>query len=176
MGGAEGGYGFLDGNRAFWGGLVRRGGGAARVCGAEPGAVCAARRGCVRRGVLGWVWCAGGHFILRTEPVLRPVLVVRSAYFPETVHRTVFSNTLDLQGFAPPCAPPSHSAPNQSFGLLRCSAWPILLGQSIGLFLLKRSCSRAAPLRVNPQGEGFWGHGACIVRGCGIFFSFGGGR
>ena len=29
-------------------------------------------------------------------------------------------------------------------------------GQSIGLFMEKRSCSRAAPLRVNPQGGGFW--------------------
>ena len=41
----------------------------------------------------------------RTETVLRPVPVFRSAYFPETVHRTVSSKTLDLQGFAPPGEP-----------------------------------------------------------------------
>ena len=38
-------------------------------------------------------------------------------------------------------------APNQLFQLFRCSAWLILQKQSTGLFLPKRSCSRAAPLR-----------------------------
>ena len=41
----------------------------------------------------------------------------------------------------------SDCAPNQSFGLLRCSAWLILRQQSTGLFPPKRSCFRAAPLR-----------------------------
>ena len=47
----------------------------------------------------------------------------------------------------------SRSAPKQSFGLFRCSAWLILHKQSTGLFMEKHSCFRASPLRVNPQGE-----------------------
>ena len=47
----------------------------------------------------------------------------------------------------------SCSAPNQPFRLFRCYAWLILHEQSTGLFIPKRSCSRAPPLRVNPQGE-----------------------
>ena len=39
---------------------------------------------------------------VRTELLLQESPVFRSAYFPETVHRTVSSKTLDLQGFAPP--------------------------------------------------------------------------
>ena len=58
---------------------------------------------------------------LRTETALRTVPVFRSAS--------------------------SICAPNQSFGLLRCSAWLILRQQSTGLFPPKRSCFRAAPLR-----------------------------
>ena len=95
-------YGVLGGRR-----------GAARVCGARPGAVCAARRGGVRRGRPGWLGCAEGHLIrrcgatfpLRTELSLRESPVLRSAYFPKTVHWTVLSKTLDLQGCAPPGEP-----------------------------------------------------------------------
>ena len=41
----------------------------------------------------------------------------------------------------------SFSAPNQPFRLFRCSAWLILHKQSTGLFIPKRSCFRASPLR-----------------------------
>ena len=47
----------------------------------------------------------------------------------------------------------SRSAPNQPFRLFRCSGRLILHKQSTGLFIPKRSTSRASPLRVNPQGE-----------------------
>ena len=46
---------------------------------------------------------------VRTVLPLRESSVFRSAYFPETVHRTVSSKTLDLQGFAPPGEPPTGS-------------------------------------------------------------------
>ena len=64
---------------------------------------------------------AAGVTLLRTEIVLRTVPVFRSAS--------------------------SDCAPNQPFRLLRCSAWLILHEQSTGLFIPKRSCSRASPLR-----------------------------
>ena len=47
---------------------------------------------------------AAGVSFLRTESVLRPVPVFRSAYLYETVHWTISYKTLDLQGFAPPIA------------------------------------------------------------------------
>ena len=47
---------------------------------------------------------AAGVSLLRTETAVPAVPVFRSAYFPETVHRTVSSKTLDLQGCAPPYA------------------------------------------------------------------------
>ena len=47
----------------------------------------------------------GDTFPLRTELPLRESPVLRSAYFPKTVHWTVFSKTLDLQGCAPPGEP-----------------------------------------------------------------------
>ena len=95
-------YGVLDGRR-----------GAARVCCGRPGAVCAARRSGVRRGRPGWLGCAEGHLIrrcgdtfpLRTELSLRESPVLRSAYSAQALHRSPCSETLDLQGFAPPkCA------------------------------------------------------------------------
>ena len=45
----------------------------------------------------------------RTETVPRPVPVFRSAYSPKTVHWTIFGETLDLQGLAPPCEPSNGS-------------------------------------------------------------------
>ena len=36
-------------------------------------------------------------YILRTDSALRAAPVLRSAYFPKRVHRTLFSKTLDLQ-------------------------------------------------------------------------------
>ena len=45
----------------------------------------------------------------------------------------------------------SYCAPNQSFGLFRCSAWLIFHEQSTGLFIPKRSCSRASPLRERTE-------------------------
>ena len=47
----------------------------------------------------------------------------------------------------------SRSAPKQPFRLFRCSGRLIRNKQSPGLFIPKRSTSRALPLRVNPQGE-----------------------
>ena len=41
----------------------------------------------------------------------------------------------------------AYCAPNQSFGLFRCSAWLILHKRSTGALIPKRSCSRASPLR-----------------------------
>ena len=52
----------------------------------------------------------GNVDMLRTGLPLQESPVFRSAYFPETVHRTVSSKTLDLQGFAPSnslCTEPS---------------------------------------------------------------------
>ena len=48
---------------------------------------------------------AADSFPHRTEPAYQAVPVFRSAYFPKTVHWTIFSKTLDLQGFAPPGEP-----------------------------------------------------------------------
>ena len=133
------------------GGGVR--GGAARVCGAEPGAVCAARRGCVRRGVLGVIGCSGGtpHPLTthRTSPSGKSGVAV--GLFSENSPLDCF-----LQNARPSGLRPSGCASKQSFGLFRCSAWLILHKQSTGLFMEKRLCSRALSLRVNPQGEGFW--------------------
>ena len=40
---------------------------------------------------------ASSPYILRTDSALRAAPVLRSAYFPKRVHRTLFSKTLDLQ-------------------------------------------------------------------------------
>ena len=56
----------------------------------------------------------------------------------------------------------SRSAPKQPLGLFRCFGRLILHKQSTGLFIPKRSTSRASPLRVNPQGE---------AKGCDVLWS-----
>ena len=167
-----------------------------------------------------------GRLILRRGSTGAPApkrSTSRASPLRGSVHRAVHSETLMLQGFAPPGAPhraspsgkpgvpvglfernspqdsftqnarppglrPSGcSAPNQPFRLLRCSAWLLLtahrislsgcsgvpvglfyagapqelllrnarppglrpsVGQSTGLFIPKRSCFRASPLRV----------------------------
>ena len=60
---------------------------------------------------------------LRTETAFQAVPVLRSAYFPQRVHSTLCSKTLDLQVR---CAHPTGNfAPKRSFGAFRCCAWLI---------------------------------------------------
>ena len=74
----------------------------------------------------------------RTVLPLRESPVFRSAYFPKTVHRTVFSKTLDLQGFAPPGKP--------SRGSRGCSGVRLCAGDTSSV-----ACGRQLPLKGKPK-------------------------
>ena len=75
------------------------------LCGLRKGAegnpsVCCGSQLPLRRGAEGnpsVCYAASSPYILRTDSALRAAPVVRSAYFPKRVHRTLFSKTLDLQ-------------------------------------------------------------------------------
>ena len=64
------------------------------------------------RGIIPLPGLGRAQHTLRTEMDFQSIPVFRSVYSTKTVHRTVFSETLDLQGFAPPSVP-RRSAPKK---------------------------------------------------------------
>ena len=81
--------------------------------------------------------CSGNDVVIRIEKCLR---VFHTGAFDVISAHLGWGRSLTDTSSA-------DCAPNQLFQLFRCSAWLILQKQSTGLFLPKRSCSRAAPLR-----------------------------